>query len=110
MLTPKLTTSTEGTQFWAAKSAEFDALLNALDELLPKNAEGNLPFTDETYEDAQEALKQVRLMADTFSGGYARRVFEETTGGVVDHQQGHQMANGHQQYSAQQYGNQQNWR
>ena len=100
----RLNTSTDAVNFWAARAAEFDALLGSLDnELLPASAKGGeLPITDDTRDQVREAFEQARLAADTVLGAYSRMVWIERTGGVQNGYQQLPNTNGQpQQYSQQ---------
>ena len=74
---PQITTTEQAVAFWAAEAAKVDQLLAGLDTLLPATHQGEVPFTDATRNDVEEALGQARLAADTVLGAYTRVLHQE---------------------------------
>jgi hypothetical protein len=72
-----LTTTQQAVEFWAAEAAKVDRLITDLDNLLPATNGGEVPFTEQTREDVEEALAQARLAADTVLGAYTRVLHQE---------------------------------
>ncbi|GAA2822602.1 hypothetical protein [Saccharopolyspora taberi] len=84
--------SSDAMSFWAQKSIELDTLARDLENLLPPiNADGEIPISDDTREEVEEAFARARLAADTILGAYTRRTFAER-GAAQNHQ--NQPANG----------------
>jgi hypothetical protein len=74
---PQITTTEQTVAFWAAEAAKFDQLLADLDNLLPTTHRGEVPFTEATRNDVEEALERARLAADTVLGSYTRVLHQE---------------------------------
>ena len=72
-----ITTTEQAVAFWAAEAAKIDQLRADLDSVLPATHHGEVPFTDDTRGDVEEALEQARLAADTVLGAYTRVLHQE---------------------------------
>jgi hypothetical protein len=75
---PKLDTATEAVNYWAEHAADWDELANHLENVLPRDSAGDLPFGEETMEALREKLEEVALAAATALGYYSKNVWVET--------------------------------